>query len=230
MHDIAITYPGSAMWLVATTLPHEYFGACTEIMLLMLKHMQQRFILLQHLFSCSTSTHLLQNKIYAARKFIAAFILFYFTCVDVCTQGVSNTCKHRLCKLLANLTRIILVSRWCKKHNISKHSCHYSFLLQDAHLLHRDCMTLYDSWLWQDREEGMQKFKQYLETNGQALSRTAEFTSYYALPFVPEPENHASFKELFTVSFSNVCFLFLTALLNLMPWLNHTYLWLFWHL
>jgi len=46
----------------------------------------------------------------------------------------------------------------------------------------------------------MQKFKQYLETNGQALSRTAEFTSYYALPFVPEPETHASFMNLFTVS------------------------------
>jgi len=46
----------------------------------------------------------------------------------------------------------------------------------------------------------MQKFKQYLESNGQALSRTAEFTSYYALPYVPEPENHASFMNLFTVS------------------------------
>ena len=50
----------------------------------------------------------------------------------------------------------------------------------------------------------MQKFKQYLETNGQALSRTAEFTSYYALPFVSQPETHASFMNLFTVSCSNV--------------------------
>jgi len=50
----------------------------------------------------------------------------------------------------------------------------------------------------------MQKFKQYLETNGQALSRTAEFTSYYALPFVPEPEAHASFMNLFTVSCDKV--------------------------
>jgi len=58
--------------------------------------------------------------------------------------------------------------------------------------------------LYQDREEGMQKFKHYLETNGQALSRTAEFTSYYALPFVPEPENHASFRNLFTVSYFSV--------------------------
>jgi len=46
----------------------------------------------------------------------------------------------------------------------------------------------------------MQKFKQYLESNGQALSRTAEFTSYYALPFVTEPESHTSFMNLFTVS------------------------------
>jgi len=54
----------------------------------------------------------------------------------------------------------------------------------------------------QDKEGAMQKFKQYLETNGQALSRTAEFTSYYALPFVSEPETHASFMKLFTVSCS----------------------------
>jgi len=54
----------------------------------------------------------------------------------------------------------------------------------------------------------MSKFKQYLETNGQALSRTAEFTPYYALPFVAEPESHASFLNLFTVSCSNVYFFF----------------------
>ncbi len=52
----------------------------------------------------------------------------------------------------------------------------------------------------QDVEEGMQKFKRYLETCGPVLSRTAEFTSYYALPFVPEPETHSSYMALFTVA------------------------------
>jgi len=32
-HDLAITCPGSAMWLAATTLPRVYFGACTKICL-----------------------------------------------------------------------------------------------------------------------------------------------------------------------------------------------------
>jgi len=56
----------------------------------------------------------------------------------------------------------------------------------------------------QDREEGMQKFKQYLEANGQALSRNAQYTSFYALPFVSEPETHMSFMKLFAVSCSRV--------------------------
>jgi hypothetical protein len=47
----------------------------------------------------------------------------------------------------------------------------------------------------------MQKFKRYLEICAPALSRTAEFTSYYALPFVPEPETHSSYMTLFTVCY-----------------------------
>ncbi|XP_028259331.1 lisH domain-containing protein ARMC9-like isoform X2 [Parambassis ranga] len=40
-------------------------------------------------------------------------------------------------------------------------------------------------------------FKQYLETRGTALSQTTEFLPYYALPFVPNPTVHPSFKHLF---------------------------------
>ncbi|XP_068445584.1 lisH domain-containing protein ARMC9 isoform X2 [Clinocottus analis] len=46
-------------------------------------------------------------------------------------------------------------------------------------------------------EERISHFKQYLETRGAALSQTAEFLPYYALPFVPNPTIHPSFKDLF---------------------------------
>ncbi|KAG7217530.1 hypothetical protein INR49_021457 [Caranx melampygus] len=46
-------------------------------------------------------------------------------------------------------------------------------------------------------EERISHFKQYLETRGAALSQTTEFLPYYALPFVPNPPAHPSFKDLF---------------------------------
>ncbi|XP_063747581.1 lisH domain-containing protein ARMC9 isoform X3 [Eleginops maclovinus] len=48
-----------------------------------------------------------------------------------------------------------------------------------------------------DFEERISHFKQYLETRGASLSQTAEFLPYYALPFVPNPAVHPSFKDLF---------------------------------
>ncbi|KAE8294069.1 hypothetical protein D5F01_LYC07015 [Larimichthys crocea] len=46
-------------------------------------------------------------------------------------------------------------------------------------------------------EERISLFKQYLETRGAALSQTTKFLPYYALPFVPNPTVHPSFKDLF---------------------------------
>ncbi|XP_058494292.1 lisH domain-containing protein ARMC9 isoform X1 [Solea solea] len=46
-------------------------------------------------------------------------------------------------------------------------------------------------------EKRISYFKQYLETRGAALSQTAEFLPYYALPFIPNPTVHPSFKDLF---------------------------------
>jgi len=48
-----------------------------------------------------------------------------------------------------------------------------------------------------------------LETKGAALSQTTEFLAFYALPFVPNPIVHPSFKELFQVSiyFAEVMFM-----------------------
>lgn len=55
----------------------------------------------------------------------------------------------------------------------------------------------------QDKEELDERisyFKTYLETKGAALSQTTEFLPFYALPFVPNPMAHPSFRELFQVS------------------------------
>lgn len=49
-------------------------------------------------------------------------------------------------------------------------------------------------------EKNMQEFKNYLETRGATLSQTTEFLPFYALPYVPNPKGHPSYKELFTVS------------------------------
>ncbi|XP_014109766.1 PREDICTED: lisH domain-containing protein ARMC9 isoform X3 [Pseudopodoces humilis] len=52
-------------------------------------------------------------------------------------------------------------------------------------------------------EERISYFKSYLETKGAALSQTAEFLPFYALPFVPNPMVHPSFKELFQDSWTS---------------------------
>ncbi|KAJ8021710.1 LisH domain-containing protein ARMC9 [Holothuria leucospilota] len=47
-------------------------------------------------------------------------------------------------------------------------------------------------------EDTMSGFKTFLETKGAALSQTTEFLPFYALPFVPDPTKHPSYKELFS--------------------------------
>nr|CAB3223157.1 lisH domain-containing protein ARMC9 [Phallusia mammillata] len=47
-------------------------------------------------------------------------------------------------------------------------------------------------------ENAMTNFKKYLETKGSELSQTTEFLPFYALPFVPNPVQHPSFKEIFS--------------------------------
>uniref|UniRef100_G3VVQ3 LisH domain-containing protein ARMC9 n=1 Tax=Sarcophilus harrisii TaxID=9305 RepID=G3VVQ3_SARHA len=51
-------------------------------------------------------------------------------------------------------------------------------------------------------EDRISYFKAYLETKGAALSQTTEFLPFYALPFVPNPTVHPSFKELFQDSWA----------------------------
>ncbi|XP_028732058.1 lisH domain-containing protein ARMC9 isoform X3 [Peromyscus leucopus] len=54
----------------------------------------------------------------------------------------------------------------------------------------------------QELDERISYFKTYLETKGAALSQTTEFLPFYALPFVPNPMVHPSFKELFQESWT----------------------------
>ncbi|NXI18705.1 ARMC9 protein, partial [Irena cyanogastra] len=51
-------------------------------------------------------------------------------------------------------------------------------------------------------DERISYFKAFLETKGAALSQTTEFLPFYALPFVPNPMVHPSFKELFQDSWT----------------------------
>ncbi|XP_018612859.1 lisH domain-containing protein ARMC9 isoform X3 [Scleropages formosus] len=46
-------------------------------------------------------------------------------------------------------------------------------------------------------ENSMARFRRYLETKGGAICNTAEFLRFCALPFVPNPVAHPSFKDLF---------------------------------
>nr|XP_055156374.1 lisH domain-containing protein ARMC9 isoform X3 [Nyctereutes procyonoides] len=54
----------------------------------------------------------------------------------------------------------------------------------------------------EELDERISYFRTYLETKGAALSQTTEFLPFYALPFVPNPMVHPSFKELFQESWT----------------------------
>jgi len=51
----------------------------------------------------------------------------------------------------------------------------------------------------QEFAEAQSEFKKYLDSKGSELSKANEFLAYYALPYIPNPANHPSFKHLFTV-------------------------------
>ena len=47
-------------------------------------------------------------------------------------------------------------------------------------------------------KEEVTSFKDYLDSRGRDLAQTTEFLPYYALPYVPNPVEHPSFKHIFT--------------------------------
>ena len=44
---------------------------------------------------------------------------------------------------------------------------------------------------------GMAKLRTFIETRGRDVARTEEFLPFYALPYVPQPQYHPTFKTLF---------------------------------
>ena len=47
----------------------------------------------------------------------------------------------------------------------------------------------------------MEEFKQFLEKKQSDISRSSEFLPYYALPYIPNPQNHPSYAKLFSPEF-----------------------------
>ncbi len=72
--------------------------------------------------------------------------------------------------------------------------------LNFTHLFTFTQSDLFTCLCLKDTEDGMNHFKVFLETAGASLSQTTEFLPYYALPYVPNPKAHPSYKELFSVS------------------------------
>ncbi|GIY46232.1 hypothetical protein CDAR_234551 [Caerostris darwini] len=58
-------------------------------------------------------------------------------------------------------------------------------------------MRKIDHWSKDEVDEAMLHFHYYLESKGSVLSDCAEFLPYYALPYVPRPNTHPTFVELF---------------------------------
>eukprot|EP00347_Sterkiella_histriomuscorum_P012911 403366749 len=53
-----------------------------------------------------------------------------------------------------------------------------------------------------DSQIELQMFKNYLESQGQELSQTSEFVTFYALPYVQNLSEHKSFRHIFTKEFN----------------------------
>ncbi|CAI8031354.1 LisH domain-containing protein ARMC9 [Geodia barretti] len=54
-----------------------------------------------------------------------------------------------------------------------------------------------------DRTRSLHQFTGYLSTRSTVLSKNPELSAYCALPYVPDPTSHPSFKKLFTESWSS---------------------------
>ena len=56
-----------------------------------------------------------------------------------------------------------------------------------------------------DSALSMAEFKSYLESRGAMLAQSEEFATFCALPYIPDPTRHPSFKALFTVCTLLLC-------------------------
>lgn len=71
---------------------------------------------------------------------------------------------------------------------------HVYFAIFPIHPLNRQSKSLSES----EFKTRMEIFKDFLNTKGSELSKTEEFLHFYALPYIPSPQEHPAFKILFT--------------------------------
>ena len=64
--------------------------------------------------------------------------------------------------------------------------------------------------------QAVQDFKSYLENRGAVLAQSQEFAMFCALPYVPDPSKHPTFKTIFTVK-DNLTFMMNTQWLIYPP-------------
>ena len=76
------------------------------------------------------------------------------------------------------------------------------FGIYPLHSIRRGQRPIQESDLLEFQRE-MEEFMLYLTEKGTELSRSEEFLHYYALPHVPSPTDHPSFKNLFTRGWLN---------------------------
>ena len=67
--------------------------------------------------------------------------------------------------------------------------------------LHQICNSKRESAARYKRN--MEEFKVYLEQEGKNFSRSEEILSYFALPYMPNPQEHPAFKHIFTMKWFN---------------------------
>lgn len=137
------------------------------------------------------------NKNHNAKSFYLAYVKL-FVCNGCCKVPLSclykNTCLYcnrclsvqslypAYVKLLVYIILGIVVLSW--------------FILPDYFVSHWKQINLLQS----ESAAAMAIFKKFIETRGSSLSQTTEFLPFYALPFVPNPKTHPSYKEVFTAS------------------------------
>jgi len=54
-----------------------------------------------------------------------------------------------------------------------------------------------------DINESLRRFKEFLDTHYTDLSQSTEFLPFYALPYIPNPAEHPSFRQIFSIDWFN---------------------------
>lgn len=53
-----------------------------------------------------------------------------------------------------------------------------------------------------DKEDETERFKEFLNARGSHICQTSEFLPFYAMPYIPNPHEHESFKNYYTTKWA----------------------------